>query len=143
MEVITAILVLGGLGLLFGAGLAFAAKRLCLAEDPRLEKIYAQLPGANCGACGKAGCMGFAESLINGQCSIEKCVLAQEKARQTVASILGVELKKQIKRVAVLHCNGGRKVKQRFIYKGIQDCVAANLRPKRVHLRLYRIWQLC
>jgi len=128
MEILIAVLTLGGLGILFGAGLAVASKRFCVVADSRIDQIYAKLPGANCGACGMPGCMGFAEGLIQGSCTVERCASVQEDARQEIAKILGVEVKIKVKKVAVLHCNGGNKrVKDKFIYSGIQDCISANL----------------
>lgn len=128
MEIVIPILILGGLGLIFGVGLAMASKKFCVVTDPRLEEIYQKLPGANCGACGMAGCIGFAEGLIKGSCTIEKCAVSEEEARGDIAEILGVELKTKVKLVAVLHCHGGNKrAKDKFIYDGIKDCIAANL----------------
>lgn len=128
MDLLSPILTLTGLGVIFGAGLAFAAKRLCVTGDPRLEKIYSNLPGANCGACGKAGCMGFAEGLIQGTCSIEGCAVAEENVRKMISEILGVEHKQRIKNIAVLHCNGGdKRAKNKFEYSGLKDCISANL----------------
>jgi electron transport complex protein RnfB len=128
MQILIPILVLGGLGVLFGVGLAFAAKRFCVVVDPRIERIFANLPGANCGACGMPGCMGFAEGLIKGTCTVDKCAVSQEDARLRIAAILGVALKEKIKKVAVLHCNGGsNRVKDKFIYNGIRDCISAGL----------------
>lgn len=127
MHILIPILTLGGLGIIFGMGLALASKKFCVVTDPRIEKIYAKLPGSNCGACGMAGCIGFAEGLIKGTCTVEKCALSGEEVRQDIAKILGVEVKKKIKRVAVLHCHGGSKrVKNKFIYNGIKDCIAAS-----------------
>lgn len=127
MSILIPILTLGGLGVLFGVGLAFASKKLCVTTDPRIEKIYARLPGSNCGACGMAGCMGFAEGLIKGVCTVDKCVLSGEQAREDIAAILGIEVKKKVKQVAVLHCHGGNKrAKDKFIYNGIKDCISAN-----------------
>ncbi len=128
MTILIPILILGGLGVIFGIGLAVAAKRFCVATDPRIEKIFSRLPGANCGACGMAGCIGFAEGLIRGNCTVEGCVVSPEKARRDIAGILGIEAKIKIKKLAVLHCHGGNKrVKDKFIYQGIRDCVSANL----------------
>lgn len=122
------VLTLSGLGVVFGAGLAIAAKKLCVITDPRLEKIYSRLPGANCGACGMPGCIGFAEGLIHGTCTVERCVVMQEEQRKEVAAILGVEAKTKVKTVAVLHCHGGSlRVKDKFIYTGERDCIMANL----------------
>lgn len=127
MEIIIPILTLSSLGLVFGAGLALAAKKFCVEEDPRLSGILSSLPGANCGACGKAGCIGFAESLIQGECSINSCAITEAEERKKISHILGVELEEKVKTIAVLHCGGGNKVKDRFIYNGPKTCAAANL----------------
>ncbi len=39
------------------------------------------LPGSNCGACGKAGCAGFAEALKKGEAMPLGCVVNNEEAR--------------------------------------------------------------
>lgn len=128
MDILVPILSLGGLGLAFGIGLALAAKKFCVAQDGRLEKIYNKLPGANCGACGMPGCMGFAEGLIQGNCSIDKCAVVGEKEREHIASILGIEHIDKVKSIARLHCNGGlNRAKDKFTYIGIRDCDAANM----------------
>jgi Na+-translocating ferredoxin:NAD+ oxidoreductase subunit B len=126
MTILVPILILGSLGVLFGIGLAIAAKRFCVASDPRIEKILSRLPGANCGACGKPGCLGFAEGLIQGTCTVEECVVNQEQARHDIAAILGIESKTKVKKLAVLHCHGGsERVKDKFAYHGIKDCLSA------------------
>lgn len=127
MEIFIPILTLGLLGLIFGVGLAIASKRFAVTIDPRLEKIHGLLPGSNCGACGGAGCFGFAESLLSGKTSIDACRVSAEQVKEQIAKLLGKKLEKKVKKVAILHCNGGRKVKDRFIYQGIEDCVTANL----------------
>ena len=50
------VLIVGGCGLLFGCLLAFASVIFNVAKDDRIERIEEALPGANCGACGFAGC---------------------------------------------------------------------------------------
>lgn len=128
MNILIPIVALGGLGIFFGVGLALAARKFRVAVDPRLEKVHALLPGVNCGACGAAGCMGFAELLIQGGSVVEKCVVSNEEARHEIAGILGIEAKKKVKNAAILHCHGGNKrVKDSFVYQGVFDCVAANL----------------
>ncbi len=127
MDILIPILTLGSLGLLFGVGLAIASKKLAVQTDPRLERIHGLLPGSNCGVCGGAGCFGFAESILSGKLSIDACRVSDDKVKEEIAKLLGKNLEKKVKKVAVLHCWGGRKVKDRFIYQGIEDCVAANL----------------
>lgn len=128
MEILIPILTLGILGALFGLGLAIASKRFAVKTDRRLEMIAGLLPGANCGACGGAGCFGFAESLLSGKLSVSACRVAEQKTKEKIAEILGEKLETQVKKTAVLHCHGGSKrVKDKFIYSGTKDCVSANL----------------
>jgi len=128
MEILIPVLTLSFLGLVFGIGLAIAAKKLCVTADPKLEKVLSLLPGSNCGACGRAGCMGFAEGLISGECTVEKCVVSDVAHHSSIAGILGVTAAQRVKRLARLHCNGGKnRAKDKFVYTGIKDCVAANL----------------
>lgn len=127
MEFLLPVIILSLLGLGFGLGLALASKKFRVAEDPRLARIMKSLPGANCGACGKPGCFGFAEGLIQGEASISACVAAADEEKTEISKVLGVELGETVKTVAVLNCNGGKKVKNRFIYKGIKTCAASNL----------------
>ncbi len=126
MEIIYPVLTLGVLGLLFGVGLSLASKKFCVSSDPKIEKIQDNLPGANCGACGMAGCSGLAEALTEGKCGIDKCTVASEESKIKISEILGVEFKKTLKKVAVLRCAGGNRVGDKFLYGGIRDCISAN-----------------
>jgi Na+-translocating ferredoxin:NAD+ oxidoreductase RNF subunit RnfB len=127
MEILIPVLALAGLGLIFGVGLAIFSKRFSVNVDPRLEKIHGLLPGTNCGACGGAGCFGFAEGLLNGKMQPGACRVSAEAVKEKIARILGQELERQAEKTAVLHCHGGVRVKDRFVYQGMNDCAAANL----------------
>ena len=52
MEILKAVILLGIMGLIFGAVLAFAAQKFAVEVDEREAKILEVLPGANCGGCG-------------------------------------------------------------------------------------------
>lgn len=74
MEILWAVLILAGLGLLLGLGLAISSKIFHVEVDTRIEDIEAILPNANCGACGFPGCQGFAEAIVNGTAeSLSQC----------------------------------------------------------------------
>ena len=66
MQILIAIALLGGLGLIFGLVLAAASKVFYVETDPRLDALNECLPGANCGGCGYAGCGAYAEAVLNG-----------------------------------------------------------------------------
>ena len=125
--IISSIATLGSLGILFGLGLNWASKKFSVKLDERLDKIYSKLAQANCGACGFSGCLAFAQSLLEGKSQPDSCPVTERKALEEIAKILGVSLKKEIKKVAVLNCRGGINSKDKFEYKGIDDCISANL----------------
>jgi len=127
MDYIAPIITLSSLGIIFGLLLAFAAKKFHISLDPKLEKVIASLPGANCGACGKAGCIGFAEALSEGELDLNSCTVCDTGSRETIAKILDLRLQEKVKTVAILRCQGGNKVKDRFLYEGMRDCIAADL----------------
>ncbi|MCK9615134.1 MAG: 4Fe-4S binding protein [Candidatus Omnitrophica bacterium] len=127
MEILVPVIILASLGLLFGAGLALASRFLSVKSNQRLDAIHGLLPGSNCGACGGAGCFGFAESLLSGKLPLQACKVSTEQTKEKIATLLGIKFEKTVKTVAVLHCNGGIRVKDKFLYQGLEDCVAANL----------------
>ena len=67
LTILWAVLILGGLGLVFGVALALAEKFLHVEEDHRIDDVAKMLPNANCGACGYAGCHDLAEALVKGE----------------------------------------------------------------------------
>ncbi len=79
MEILWAVLVLLGLGLLFGLGLAIAAVILHVKEDERIEEVAKRLPNYNCGSCGYAGCKSLAEAIVTGkEENLKKCKPGKE-----------------------------------------------------------------
>lgn len=118
---------LAGLGAAFGVALAFASKKFQVEVDPRLEQITVLLPGANCGACGFAGCSGYAEALVKGTADIGICSPSSLQATAQIAGLLGKEAGEKEKVVAFLHCAGGKVSKRRFTYDGIGTCASAAL----------------
>lgn len=124
--ILTAILILGGVGLVFGVLIALANQRLWVWEDPRIEIVAQMLPNANCGACGLPGCRAFAEQAVERKVAPAQCTVANDAARQAIAGFLGVEAGHAVKRVARLLCAGGSDVAlQQAEYRGIATCAAA------------------
>ena len=50
--------------------LVIASTVMAVPEDPKFPAIRECLPGANCGACGYAGCDGYAKALASGEATI-------------------------------------------------------------------------
>src|SRR6266540_6694491 len=79
-----AVLIIGGVGLVFGVFIAIANKRLWVWEDPRIEIVAQMLPNANCGACGLPGCRAFAEQAVEGKVAPAQCTVAGDSAREQI-----------------------------------------------------------
>ena len=126
-EILTPIIAMAALGLLFGAGLAYALKIFGIEVDPTLALIITKLPGANCGACGRAGCAGFAEALKNGEALPAGCPVTSDETRMEIAKILGLNDFSGDRKAAVMRCNGGVNAKNKYTYRGISNCKAASL----------------
>lgn len=124
--ILSAVAILGGIGLAFGVIIAVAQRRLRVWEDPRIDAVNELLPGANCGACGYAGCRAFAEATVQGVVTPAQCTVMSPDMRDDVASYLGVDAGTAVKRVARLLCAGGRDVAPyKAEYVGISSCAAA------------------
>ena len=124
--ILAAVAILGGVGLTFGALIAVAQLKLRVYEDPRIDGVTELLPGANCGACGYAGCRAFAEATVQGAVKPAQCTVMSPDMREEVATYLGVDAGAANKRVARLMCAGGCDVAPaKAMYHGIESCAAA------------------
>jgi len=123
-----AIASMGGLGLLFSAGLSLAEKKFYVEEDHRIAKILDELPGANCGGCGYPGCAKFAEVLVAGEAEINGCPVSDDEARIAIGEILGVDVDSGEKLIARVMCQGGDyETAKKAEYAGIKSCIGASV----------------
>ena len=66
--------IVGGIGLICAIVLVVAAKVMALPADELFDSIRAELPGANCGACGYAGCDDYAKAVAHDGAKTTLCV---------------------------------------------------------------------
>ncbi len=127
MDILIPVLIFGGLGLVFGVVLAIASKIFFVKTEEKVEKITEVLPGANCGGCGYAGCAQLAEAIAKGEAPISACNAGGAETAKKIAEILGVEVGELPQRMrAQVMCSGtGELSKRKYIYAGVQDCIAA------------------
>jgi len=135
MDIVIAIAVLGGLGLIFGLVLAAASKVFYVEIDPRLDKLNECLPGANCGGCGYAGCGAYAEAVLKGEAPIGACASGGNECAQAMAAIMGIKAEAVTRKVALVRCSGARSYdkdgnlvkgsKVKAEYEGFKDCLSA------------------
>jgi RnfABCDGE-type electron transport complex B subunit len=124
----TAILLMGGLGLVVGVGLAIASKIFYVYVDPKILAIDGELPGANCGGCGYPGCTPNAEAIAAGKSSPNSCVAAGPEVAQAIAAILGVSVEAKEPDIALPGCTYGvADADTKYVYDGMNDCRAVAL----------------
>lgn len=64
VNVIIAVLFFAVLSAILAVAIVVCSKIFYVKEDPRLEEITKNLPGANCGGCGYPGCSGLASAIL-------------------------------------------------------------------------------
>lgn len=92
MTLLYALIALGGLALIFGAVLGYAAIRYKIDGNPVVDQIDEILPQTQCGQCGYPGCRPYAEAIANGD-EVNKCPPGGEATVQKLADLMGVEAK--------------------------------------------------
>ncbi len=126
LKIVYAFLAVGTLGALLGSALAIASRFFSVSKDERIAKVEEALPGANCGACGYAGCAAYAEAIVAGEAPLTLCGPGGPGAAGEVASIMGMEVEvSDRKLVAQVHCRGTKATSSYlFEYGGVKDCNA-------------------
>lgn len=100
-------IIVAAVGLIAGIILTIASKLMFVPVDERVAAIREELPGANCGACGFAGCDDYAAALVNGDdVSTTLCPVGGADVAAKIGAILGVEGGDVEAQVAMVMCNG-------------------------------------
>ncbi|MBN2715022.1 MAG: RnfABCDGE type electron transport complex subunit B [Deltaproteobacteria bacterium] len=124
---ITALLVLCGVGLVMAVLLAVGRKAFAVEVDRKFELLMDIMPGANCGGCGFPGCSGYANALVQGKATPTACPPGGSALAEEIGAILGVRVDAQEPMVALVACAGGNEASPvRSVYSGISDCKAAH-----------------
>ncbi len=119
---------IGGIGFVAALILGISAVTFAVQMDPREKAVLDQLPGANCGACGYAGCAAFAHELTVHPETEMACPAVNENALRAMSDILGRELGGSAGFIAVVGCKGSPdQTVTRYNYVGPRDCRAAQI----------------
>lgn len=126
---IMVIIVMAAAGITFGFVLAYANKKFAVEVNPLIHIVEDVLPKGQCGACGYAGCLAYAEAVVlNSEVAPNLCVPGKEAVAKLVAELTGKAAAKVEPRLAKLKCGGKScNASKSFNYNGIEDCVAASL----------------
>ncbi|MDE6494140.1 MAG: RnfABCDGE type electron transport complex subunit B [Bacteroidales bacterium] len=123
---IYAIVLLAALGLVLALILYLVAQKFKVEEDPRIDQVADALPGANCGACGKAGCRDMAVQIVKDP-AYTGCPVCNEENVARIAEILGRVPEKKDPMIAVLRCKGGKiNTEGKVRFEGLPSCSYAN-----------------
>ncbi len=125
--ILIAAIAVSAIGAVCGVMLVLASKFFGVKEDERYGAIRECLPGANCGACGYAGCDGYAKALNEEEgTKTNLCIPGADATAKQIAEILGVEFEDVVEQVAVIHCYGDcLHTSKKMDYDGIETCAAA------------------
>ena len=107
--------------------LTLAAKFMAVPVDERAVAIRGELPGANCGACGFAGCDDYAAALAADPEGVKSnlCVPGADGVAAAIAAILGQEALDVVEQVANVRCSGlCDATKTEMDYQGLKTCAA-------------------
>lgn len=126
-SIVAAAVSMGALGVAFAGGLYYAAKKLQVDTDERLELLTNILPGYNCGACGFSGCSGMAQALLEGKAPVDGCSPGGPVVVGKIAEFLGTKADHVERKVAHVACRGNLSFDPRADYAGLPDCRAANM----------------
>lgn len=126
MEILYAVLVLGGLGAIFGLGLGLASKVFKVDRDIRIQQIMETLPCANCGGCGFAGCSAFATAVVEKGANPASCTVGGAACAEKVSAIMGVKATYERKTARVKCAGDCDRAPMKFQYHGLENCEAAS-----------------
>ena len=127
MEFVYPILIFVVMGIVFGVLLVVISKVFAVKTDERAVQITEALPGANCGACGYAGCADYADAIVNKGAPMNACLPGGANAAAAIGDIMGVSVTASERMVPVLHCNGTCEATNRkFTFDGVQSCTLRN-----------------
>ena len=128
MDILIAFLVMLAIALIAGISLLVFSHLFSVKEDPKKIEIRECLPGANCGACGFAGCDDYAAALAEGRAKPNLCTPGAQTVANKLGEILGVDAGEVEDVVAFVKCNGTCVATTKTAgYNGVSTCVAASM----------------
>lgn len=126
MNYLIPVVVVALIGLIAGIILTIFSKLMAVSVDERVALIREVLPGANCGACGFAGCDDYAAALgSDSDVAPNLCPPGGTSVAAQIAEILGVDAGSTEAKYAEVLCKGScEHTKPLMEYQGIKTCKA-------------------
>ena len=126
-SILVPVALVSAIGFVLAVVLTIASKIFFVPVDETVANLRAELPGANCGACGFAGCDDYANALgADPSVGTGKCPVGGAALAEALAAVLGVEADSSEPQVAVVMCNGNSDAAKTLMeYQGLSTCKAA------------------
>ena len=126
-QLIIPIVLVAVVGLVASLILAYTSQVFAVKEDEKFIALRAELPGANCGGCGFAGCDDYAHAMCdNDEIACTKCSVGGPAVAEKLADILGKNAAGMEREIAFVRCNGNiANAKKLYEYEDIDSCSAA------------------
>ncbi len=120
------ILIIVGLGGLGGVILVVFSELFDVPKDERVSQLEDALPGANCGACGFAGCSDYAEAIADGRTeTLNLCTPGGNSVAVAIGEIMGQSVDAVATKKAVVACQGNySNTSDKYLYSGISSCAS-------------------
>lgn len=127
--IVMAVAAVSVIGLIAAVMLAVASKVMAVPVDERFGPVRECLPGANCGACGYAGCDAYAQALISGEgVKGNLCVPGGPDAARAIGEALGIAVEDVKPQIATVRCNGTcQNTSDKMDYQSAKTCKGAKL----------------
>ena len=127
--VIAVLIVMLAIGLIFGLILAIVNRKFSVEVNPLIHMVEDVLPKGQCGACGYAGCMAYAEAVVlDPEVPPNLCVPGKAPVADAVAELTGKTAPAMDPQIAHIKCAGAiGTAMTKYDYNGVNDCVAANI----------------
>ena len=125
--ILTPVLAVSVIGLACAVILSIASKVMAVKVDERFGVVRECLPGANCGACGFAGCDAYAQALIDGVTDkTNLCIPCGADSAKGISEALGLKFEATEAKVAQVKCHGClQNTSDKMEYLGPQTCAAS------------------
>ncbi|HPF18115.1 MAG TPA: RnfABCDGE type electron transport complex subunit B [Bacillota bacterium] len=124
---VTPVVLVVGVGFIAAVILTLAAKFMAVPVDETAAHIREALPGANCGACGYAGCDDYAAALAADPQGVvpNLCTPGGASVASAIGTLLGVDAGASDPMVASVMCSGLTELTKRDMeYQGYKTCAS-------------------
>lgn len=121
------VVVVSIIGIVSAVLLTVAAKFMSVPVDERVSNVRELLPGANCGACGFAGCDEYAEKLVHDGVKSNLCTPGGTETAKNISELLGGGFEEVVAKSAVVKCSGKYGCTEYIMdYQGPRTCEGNN-----------------